>query len=339
METATTEIASVSKQGRTAWRRLLAVTFLAVIAMLIVAEIALRAVVGLGNPILYRMDPASGYITLPKQHLRRFLARTDLNSHGLRGPEFADTKPPGTLRVMFLGDSIVYGTTRVDQPHIFVELIRKQLAEQTGRRIETINASANAWAITNELGYVRSRGIFGSDYVIDVLNTDDLSQAFARLSDVGELATEKPVTAIGELLSRVFRARKSDAGTDTAPDPFQEQKNLDALSQLADLVHLKGARFAVVFIPFRKRVAPGARSSAPRALAGWAQSAGIPLFDITQAVSSYPVEQITNPDHTHFNDLGNQLIARSLEPQLAGLLRNGTAKTETLHPASLAGLH
>lgn len=330
METATTEIAGVSKQGRTAWRSILAVTFLGIIAMLIVAEIALRAVVGLGNPILYRVDPACGYISLPNQHLRRFLARTDLNSHGLRGPEFADTKPPGRLRMMFLGDSITYGTTRVDQSHIFVALIRKQLAEQTGRRIETINASANAWAITNELGYVQSRGIFGSDYVINVLNTGDLPQPFARMSDVGELATEKPATAIGELLSRVFGAHKSDAGTNTAPDPLQEQKNLATLSQLAALVHSKGARFAVVFIPFRKRIAQGAQSSAPAALVAWAQSTAIPLFDMTPAISNYPVEQITNPDRTHFNDLGNQLVAHSLEPQLAGLIRTGLAKTGTL---------
>lgn len=44
-------------------------------------------------PVLYRMNPD----------------RPDVSAQGLRGGEYAIPKPPGTLRILVLGDSTTYG--------------------------------------------------------------------------------------------------------------------------------------------------------------------------------------------------------------------------------------
>src|ERR1700730_13282260 len=108
-------------------------------------EVGLRYVAGLGRPILYEPNAEFGYFMQPHQYTRRLLATTATNSYGMRSPEFAREKPSGVLRLMFLGDSITYGTTQVDQNDIFVEKVRRDLVANLGRRIEDLNASANGW--------------------------------------------------------------------------------------------------------------------------------------------------------------------------------------------------
>jgi hypothetical protein len=177
--------------------------FYSVIGLLLLlsfTELGLRMVLGLGRPILYELDPACGYFTQPHQDTRRLFARTATNGFGMRSPEFTMEKPSGTLRLLFLGDSITYGTTQVDQDDIFAELVRKDLSMKLHRRVEEINASANAWVISNEDGFLESRGTYNSDYVLLVLNSGDLDQPFSRFSDVQGGQTTGARTAIDELL-------------------------------------------------------------------------------------------------------------------------------------------
>lgn len=317
-----------AERGRSA--RLKLMSGLIVFALAITAtEVGLREVVGLGNPILYKADPACGYVMLPGQHLRRFRAVTDINEHGLRGPKFADQKRVGAIRLMFLGDSITYGTTRVDQNDIFAERVRQCLSAQLGRPVEEINASANAWAIGNEAGFLKSRGTFDSDYVISILNSADPAQPFSQLRDVGDGATAKPTSAIGEFVSRYLLHRShGDAGTATIADRYQETRNLALLSEMAHFARDQQARFAVVYVPFRRDVAANARSSVPPALLGWAHSERVPLIDLTATIAAYPVDRITNPDRTHFDGFGNEIIAKALVPQLASMMKTGIANSQ-----------
>lgn len=299
--------------------------------VLLLTELGLRSALGLGNPILYRADPSYGYFTRPNQRTRRLFARTVINSRGMRCREFAYEKPRGTLRLMFLGDSITYGTTQVDQDDIFAEQVRKNLSSEIHRPVEEINASANAWAISNESSYLRSSGTFNSDYVLLVLNSGDLQQRFSTLSDV-QGALVQPGTAVGELLARIWMFRKrhfqQDAGTTVREDPGAEQANLRCLTSMLNLARAQGSEFVLVFVPFRRDVAPGAERSVPHAIWDWTKSNGVALVDLTAVVSAYDTAAITLGDGIHFNRRGNQLLAGPLEKRLAAeyLSRNGSSQ-------------
>ncbi len=231
-------------------------------------------------------------------------------------------KSNGVLRLTFLGDSITYGTTQVDQNDIFVELIRKELSRTLHRRVEQINAAVNGWAISNELGYLRSRGILHSDYVLLILNSGDPAQPFATFSEAERSGlTAKHWSAVEELLSRTLSLRtRQDPGTAIQNNAGTEGANLRDLSAMAELSRHAGGRFAVVFVPFRREIPTGATTSVPPALKQWAASEEVPLLDLTSAVSDYKVALITLSDRTHFNKLGNRLLASSLEKNLGDLL-------------------
>jgi len=221
---------------------------------------------------------------------------------------------------MFLGDSITYGTTQVDQDDIFAERIRKDLSSEFHRQVEELNASASAWAISNEDGFLHSRGTYNSDYVLLVLNSGDLDQPFSKLGDVVGGQTKSPSSAIGELFFRLSSWRKHvalhDAGTTVGNDPQTECSNLRELTSMAEFSRAQGSRFLLVFVPFRRAIAAGFNSSAQPALREWAASEAVDLIDLTPAISAYETKAITLRDETHFNALGNHLLADALEKSL-----------------------
>lgn len=297
---------------------LLAAGFLLLLGL---GEIGLRVVFGLGHPIRYERDPACGYFTQPNQHTRRLFSRTVINRFGMRSPEFSVAKPPGSLRLMFLGDSIAFGTILVDQDQIFVERVRKDLSRNLHRQVEAINASANSWAISNEYGFLRTRGTYNSDYVLLVLNSGDLDQPFADISEVQADQSSGRRTAIGELLATHWPASRKvsqpASGTAVRNDPGAEQANLQNLTSIADFSRAQGAHFLLIFVPFRRYIARGAAGSAPHPLTLWAAAEGVDLLDLTPALSAYETRATTLQDGVHLNAFGNQLIAEALERYLA----------------------
>lgn len=288
------------------------------------AELGLRAVVGLGHPLLYAQDPACGYFTLPNQQTRRLRARTMTNDLGMRSPEFSAAKPAGTLRLLFLGDSITFGTILVEQDLIFVERVRRDLTAKLGRPVEELNASANSWAISNELGFLRSRGTFQSDYLVLVLNTGDLNQPFATLSQVQGEPTLLERLAVGEVLAKrwPFRRRKPQAGegTTVGDNPTAREENLRDLSTIANLSRAQGAKFLVVFVPFRRTVGGGVDST-PTDLLQWAAGERVEFLDLTPALAAHEAKLVTQQDGVHLNAFGNGVVADVLEPYLEQKIR------------------
>ncbi len=186
---------------RTLWRGLAVA-----VGGLILLEVLLRAALGLGNPVLYQRDKECGYLFVPSADSTRFFARNHINQFSMRSQDIDPHKPRGTLRVMVIGDSVVYGTTYVDQSLIFTSLIQDQLAERLHQPVEVLNVSAGGWAPENELAYLRSRGTFEADVVIMELNTGDLTQPFSTDDFVVALGLDKkPAFAIEEAWTRYIR--------------------------------------------------------------------------------------------------------------------------------------
>jgi hypothetical protein len=299
--------------------RIIVMTLTALLALAAAAELSLRFVLGLGNPVIIASDPACAYLFKPNQNTYRFFCHTHINSYGMRADPVPPTRDPGKLRIMFIGDSVTYGTSHIDQSRIFSEIVHRDLPSIVHRPVEVLNASVSAWAIDNELAYARTRGIFQSDVVLLVLNSGDLGQARAEIADVGEDTTlNHPSTALGELWSRYFKPRffhvapAKDAG-DAAAQNAQAtiRANLAELDTFQNLVEGQHARFAIVYVPFRIEI-PEPAAESEVTLRGWTTAHHVPLFDLTSAEAAYPVEAITL-DGDHLNVRGNELVARSIE--------------------------
>ena len=294
--------------------------FVALFLLIGAAECILRFGLGLGNPVLITKDAACAYILKPDQDVVRFFVRTNINHFGMRSDEVPAARQAGELRLLFVGDSITYGTTRVDQRQIFTELLHRDLPGILHRPVEVLNASAGGWAPENELAFLQSRGIFQSDIVLLVLNDGDLTQPPSTIAGVGDdLPQTRPATAIGELYSRYLKPRflhalgKSDAGDNVVSDNGTTiRENLKNLDTINTLVASHGARLAIVFIPFRKDI-PDASSMSQIELKAWSDSHGVSRFDLTSAEMPYSSKEISLDDGTHFNARGNNVIAQAIE--------------------------
>jgi hypothetical protein len=283
-------------------------------------EAVLRFGLGLGNPVLVAPDSACDYIVKPDQRLYRFFKHTYINRFGMRSEEIPLERNPQSLRLMFVGDSIAYGTSRVDQSEIFTDLLRRDLPGIVHRPVEVLNAAANGWAIDNELSFVRSRGVFQSNAVVLVLNSGDLTQPRARLADIGDDArTKADATAIGELYSRgiaprIFhKAGRVDAGdsSGSATDPVV-QANLSDLETLRKLSLSQHAQLVVAYVPFRKDLLTASPAFAG-ILRDWTAAHGVPFLDLSSAEAPYAIDEICQDAGVHFNAKGNRIVAQAIE--------------------------
>jgi lysophospholipase L1-like esterase len=288
---------------------------------LVTAELVLRLAIGLGNPVLITPDFEAGYILKPNQDVVRFFCRSRIDRNGMRSDPFNGTPAPDTLRILFVGDSITYGTTRVDQKDIFTEILHRNLAKVVHKPVEILNASAGGWAIDNEVSYVHSRGIFGAQKVVLVLNSGDAGQPRSRIEGVGDdLPSVLPASALEELWSRFLaqrlhlKATKVDSGDVSLDDSQQIRANLNELEELLKLVSSHGAELAIVYIPFRKDI-PTPNAKFDGLLQTWANAHRVPFIDTTSTLTAHAPNEVCLRDNTHLNKLGHQLVAQEIERQ------------------------
>ena len=81
--------------------------------------------IGLGDPVLFRSYPLYGFRPLPNQEVERFNAVTKVNNLGLRANEDWDDEIRN--KILFLGDSVAYGGTRISNDELFSTLAVKNL--------------------------------------------------------------------------------------------------------------------------------------------------------------------------------------------------------------------
>lgn len=100
-----------------------------------------------------------------------FSTRVRINSQGLRDVEHRYTKPPGTYRILVLGDSYMEAL-QVKLEEIFPRLLEAHLAASAAKPVEVINTGVSAWGTDNEYLFFRREGYrYQPDLVLLVFTT------------------------------------------------------------------------------------------------------------------------------------------------------------------------
>lgn len=141
-----------------------------------------------GRIYQFELDEASG-LTIPKRNQRT--RRLSTNSHGFRGDEIAMQKPPGRLRIGFLGGSTTFcAEATSDQatwPSIALEHIRANLPE---RDFDAINAGVGGYTLAHmRTNLERRLAPFDPDVVVIYEATNDLSHDTRELAERQDLYT------------------------------------------------------------------------------------------------------------------------------------------------------
>jgi len=236
----------------------------------------------------------------------------------MRSDDIEASKPPGKRRILLDGDSVLFGTTYLDQAVIFTSRLQRDLGPDT----QVMNASVGGWAPSNELGFLKAKGTFGADLVVFVLNTKDLTQPFAGFEESALSPTHNPSTAIGELLERYVAPRiykglvVHDPGSIAEGDPAIEtetSKILAALSEAHRIASEHGARFAIIYSPsvgedvtkYQQHWDKGVSM-----LLDWAKREKVPLIDMRQDYAAHPSNDVFL-DGIHLKPLGHELIEKA----------------------------
>lgn len=194
----------------------LSLTLIAFLSM----EMICRFAIGLGDPPLYQADPEIEYLLQPSKTYSRFHNYLSVNRYGMRADNFPLHKSnPTELRVLVLGDSVMYGGVRIDQSEIATEILKRDLARKFGRPIVVGNGSAKGWGPPNELAYLKRFGTLDADVVILELSSHDYQDAHLSVQVAGvsaDFPDKKPALALTDLLETYAIPRYLHSGTTPA---------------------------------------------------------------------------------------------------------------------------
>jgi lysophospholipase L1-like esterase len=264
------------------------------------------------------------------------------NSLGLRNDEVSLAKPPGTWRVLALGDSCTFGSGAGQADTWPAQLERRLAAARSDLRFEVLNAGVPGWSSHQALRYLEREGLaFEPDAVILASGVNDASPATAgakrRFAAGRQLSDREYAAALGarrrlalaELLWRAgLLSAPVGAGAGDAPggvkrrvSPSEYFANLAAFAAAS---RARGALPVVAFWPLRSEAAGESGGEVEEVLreykreaAAAARSAGVPFVDLKEVLRGRPDLYV---DPVHLAPEGYGRVAERLAAELAAHL-------------------
>src|SRR5215471_15683082 len=137
---------------------------------MVLAELVLRSA-GLGRPILFYTNASYRFAAQPEQHQVRLRgARVTIDSRGFRAVR--DWSSPASGKLLFIGDSVTWGGTYIDDADTFAEGVCQRL-EATGKRFVCGNTGANQYGTDNMAERIRYKSVDDETALIITLISAD----------------------------------------------------------------------------------------------------------------------------------------------------------------------
>jgi lysophospholipase L1-like esterase len=318
------------------------------LVMLALGEIALR-VVDLGHPYysapeLYQPSADPRILFEPRPSFSGFSEGVSLttNSRGLRERELPLAKPPGTRRVVFLGDSVTFGPgVKDDEP--YPRLLESSINDAGDGPIQTVNTGVVGYNTVQELARLVQAGLpYGPDVVVLTFVVNDLLETFSifdhQYEPTGALANVKiwlrrnsyhyrfVQQMYWRLGQEVRRAREGPTEPLRKRDRVEER--LATLAEIVATTRANGASFLLVLYPdnLTDPVSPGPsgeRLTMRETLQRFAAREQVPLVDLSDALGDVRdprSRQYRLREDPHPSPEGHRAIAEALRAPLTDLL-------------------
>lgn len=141
-------------------------------------------------------DPDFAYIHTPKDHLELEGVKVDINSEGLRSPEFPVQKPVGEKRLLLIGDSVVFGWGTA-QDSIMSAFLQRDF-NATAPEWDVIAAGVGSWNTRTEYEWLRKRGLeYDPDAILWLIVSNDVEPKTAGRTVVDKALLEDAVRVRG----------------------------------------------------------------------------------------------------------------------------------------------
>lgn len=138
------------------------------VALLITGEIVVRMKDRLATPMTVPSNvPGLPYENTSNETITFNGISYRFNSFGLRGPEVSLEKPADTIRVLFLGDSVVLPYQVREEDSVSVQLEKMLNEGNPGKKYEVLNAAVRSYNLNEYWHYLKNKGLaFNPDVVI-----------------------------------------------------------------------------------------------------------------------------------------------------------------------------
>lgn len=297
-------------------KRRLFVILVALLLAIAMLEAVLRFGVGLGDPPLARLDPETEYEHVGPAEYRRWGNRVSINAVGMRMPPI-DVIPRGNaLRILLVGDSVVYGNHFLDQSETIsarMTMALREMPHLEGCDPVVLPAAVSSWGPVNQAAFLAREGTFGADSVGIIVSAHDLYDVPRHGTSIVPYRTSAPVGAIGDaveaVLERVFPK------TVTSPPQPAEIRADQTLAALADMVTQFQRHGVSPILFYHPTILERENALRPEAaiFETWARSNSVRFVNL----ESVPVRQDDYRDDIHPNADGAKKLSIALVEHLA----------------------
>jgi GDSL-like Lipase/Acylhydrolase family len=284
-------------------------------------ELALRYFYGFGNPLIYEADAEIGYLLAPNQNTRRFGNNISINQYAMRSRPLNPNRSANTLRIFLVGDSVANGGWWTDQTNTISEILQQMVQKnhkKASKTIEVLNASANSWSPRSELAYLKRFGLFESQILVLLINTDDLFAVAPSPLWVGNdpnYPDRQPWGAIAEVMTRYVmpqRPQLPELKQNQAEEGDRVGKALNAIGEIQAMATANNSQFLLVMTPLRREVEQAPRDyelDARARLLEFTQTHKIAYIDDLIPFKAVESTKTLYHDHIHLSAAGNAMIS------------------------------
>jgi lysophospholipase L1-like esterase len=302
------------------------VLIIAMIALpIVLAEVYLRGV-GLGYPILFYTNASYRFSPQPNQkQVRLRNASVTIDSKGLRSLQ--DWASPADAKILFVGDSVTWGGTQIDDRDTFAQGVCERLELETHKKITCGNAGVNSYGTDNMAERIRYKDF--SDESVLVVTLISLDVVRGLVDQPGHYiftdAPPAPFRALYEVaafsafkLTEFLRpSRGSYRGGD---DVRVAERSLQNLFSAIRETGRDGRKVLIVHAPAKWELGDREGELTKHVKAVLARS-GYDVLDLHDAVTAARIPDFyyddVHPDVSGHRFIADQIAAR-LKPDFAG---------------------
>jgi hypothetical protein len=340
-------------------KRALAVLAALVILAFVGLELFARFYLGLGTPVLYIADAEMEYRLKPSQDVHRIGNHIVVNPWSQRcGPVEKTKSDPRELRVLLIGDSIVFCGTQIDQPDTIGSVLERLLNDELDRPVRVLTIATGSWGPANETAYLKKFGTFDADAAVWIFSANDWFDEPNFVPTVGihpQYPDHNPILAAWEgwdryaripVMARIHATLAAvGLGSEEAAPAVQEEPTrplqVDALRQGLDLLERDGPIPVHLYHwPSRIEIEQGYNESDWRRFTEPAYQRRLPVTDWTTVLRDRPDHGrslFLSDNLFHVSKQGAEWIAQSLLPDVLAMLAATPTTDHATNPAPQNG--
>ncbi len=289
-----------------------------------ISEIFLDKFMGLGNPVIYNSSSIYGYRPLPNKEYSRFRgAKIKFNNLALRAETDWDKNIED--KILFLGDSVTYGGSYIDNTELFSFLSVKSL----GGSYISGNGGVNAWGVENVYGLIVESSFIPAKVYVSTFPEADFYRGLVRLQGL-PFFNKDPKFAFGELwyffcyMQNNNRYEEWQSYANGQTKTFVVEKAVQKLKKMDTFLKESGYKHLIFITPYKKQVIEGAEKDplVNELLVKYELSPYYIMDEVSRLKLSKREIEDSYHDHIHLSKMGHKIWSKIIASKLKELLSN-----------------